>query len=95
MQERVKILIGYDGSECADAAIDDLRRAGLPGEATAIVLTVIESWTLSPSGFELLEGSDRRRLARSNGGRPILFRKRFFKNGARSASYSPCRARSA
>jgi hypothetical protein len=34
MKERMRILIGYDGSECADAAIDDLRRAGLPREAT-------------------------------------------------------------
>jgi len=30
MKGRMKILIGYDGSECADAAIDELRRAGLP-----------------------------------------------------------------
>jgi nucleotide-binding universal stress UspA family protein len=58
MKERMKILIGYDGSECADAAIDDLRRAGLPEEATAIVLSVIEIWSLSPSGFKLLEGMD-------------------------------------
>jgi len=26
MAERMKILIGYDGSHCADAALDDLRR---------------------------------------------------------------------
>src|SRR4030095_13911057 len=58
MKERMKILIGYDGSECADAAVDDLRRAGLPREATAIVFTVIETWSLSSSGFELHEGSD-------------------------------------
>jgi nucleotide-binding universal stress UspA family protein len=58
MKERMKILIGYDGSECADAAIEDLRRAGMPREATAVVLSVIESWSLSPSGFELLEGMD-------------------------------------
>jgi nucleotide-binding universal stress UspA family protein len=58
MKERMRILIGYDGSECADAAIDDLRRAGLPREAAAIVLSVVESWSLSPSGFELMEGMD-------------------------------------
>src|SRR5262245_54914924 len=58
MNGRMKILIGYDGSECADAAIDDLRRAGLPGEATAVVLSVIESWSLALSGFELIEGMD-------------------------------------
>jgi nucleotide-binding universal stress UspA family protein len=58
MKERMRILIGYDGSECADAAIDDMRRAGMPSEATAVVLSVIESWSLSPSGFELIEGMD-------------------------------------
>jgi nucleotide-binding universal stress UspA family protein len=58
MKGRVKILIGYDGSEYADAAIDDMRRAGLPGEATAVVFSVIESWSLAPSGFELMEGTD-------------------------------------
>ncbi len=34
----MKILIGYDGSECADAALIDLQRAGLPDEAEALVL---------------------------------------------------------
>jgi nucleotide-binding universal stress UspA family protein len=29
----MKILLAYDGSECADAALDDLRRAGLPSDA--------------------------------------------------------------
>ena len=58
MKERMRILIGYDGSEYADAAIDDLRRAGLPREATAVVLSVIESWSLAPSGFELMEDMD-------------------------------------
>jgi nucleotide-binding universal stress UspA family protein len=58
MKGRMKILIGYDGSECADAAVDDLRQAGLPEEATAVVLSVIEIWSLSQSGFELLKGMD-------------------------------------
>jgi nucleotide-binding universal stress UspA family protein len=58
MKERMRILIGYDGSEYADAAIDDLRWAGLPREATAVVLSVIESWSLAPTGFELMEDTD-------------------------------------
>jgi hypothetical protein len=33
MADRMKILVAYDGSECADAALDDLRRAGLPSDA--------------------------------------------------------------
>jgi nucleotide-binding universal stress UspA family protein len=71
MRERMRILIGYDGSECADAAIDDLRRAGLPGEATAVVLSVIESWSLSPSGFELIDGMDEHIQIKATAGRGV------------------------
>jgi nucleotide-binding universal stress UspA family protein len=38
----MKILIGYDGSECADAALADLRFAGLPEETDALVLSVVD-----------------------------------------------------
>ena len=44
MKEQMKLLIGYDGSQCANAALDDLRRAGLPREARAIILSVFEQW---------------------------------------------------
>ena len=40
LKERMKVLIGYDGSSYADVALDDLRRAGLPREAEALVVTV-------------------------------------------------------
>ena len=40
----MKSLIGYDGSECAMAAIEDLRWAGLPDHAEASVLTVADVW---------------------------------------------------
>jgi nucleotide-binding universal stress UspA family protein len=39
----MKILIGYDGSECSDAAIVNLRRAGLPAEAEALVMSVADA----------------------------------------------------
>ena len=57
MTERMKILIGYDGSECAEAALDDLRRAGLPENAEAYVLSVAEVWLPAPppSSYEILE----------------------------------------
>ncbi len=38
----MKILIAYDGSEYANAALRDLRRAGLPSEAEALILSVAE-----------------------------------------------------
>lgn len=44
----MKILIGYDGSECADAALDDLRRAGLPRKAEARILSVADVFLPPP-----------------------------------------------
>ena len=38
----MKILIGYDGSVSSDAAIEDLRRAGLPHEVEARVVCVFD-----------------------------------------------------
>ena len=38
----MKILIAHDGSEFADAAMEDLRRAGLPSDAEALVFTVAD-----------------------------------------------------
>jgi nucleotide-binding universal stress UspA family protein len=45
----MKILIGYDGSESADAALHDLRKAGLPREVEALVVSVGEVLLPSPS----------------------------------------------
>jgi hypothetical protein len=36
----MKIVIGYDGSEYADAALDDLRCAGLPRDAESLIVSV-------------------------------------------------------
>jgi nucleotide-binding universal stress UspA family protein len=40
----MKILIAYDGSSCADSALEDLRWAGLPRQLEATVLSVSELW---------------------------------------------------
>jgi nucleotide-binding universal stress UspA family protein len=40
MKEISKLLIAYDGSTCSDAALEDLKRAGLPQHLEAVVLTV-------------------------------------------------------
>ena len=39
------ILIAYDGSECSEATISELTRAGLPSELQAHVVSVAEVWT--------------------------------------------------
>ena len=44
MNERMKIMIAYDGSECARAALEDLSAAGLPPDAEALILSVSEYW---------------------------------------------------
>lgn len=45
----MKLLIAYDGSRCAEAALDDLKRAGLPDSGDGIVISVAEVW-LPPAG---------------------------------------------
>lgn len=52
LNERMKILIAYDGSACADEALDDLPRAGLPREADALIVRVRERWQTAAVGYE-------------------------------------------
>jgi len=42
MSEKLKILIAYDGSSYAKAALDDLPRAGLPRVAEALIMSVAD-----------------------------------------------------
>ena len=65
----MKILIGYDGSACAEAALDDLQRAGLPTDSEAFVLAVAEVWLPPPppSAYEIVEGREVRPAAASEG----------------------------
>ncbi len=53
MEDRdlMKILIAYDGSEGAESAIDDLKRAGLPRRAEALVLTIVEELIPAPTSI--------------------------------------------
>ena len=44
----MKLLVAYDGSRCSEAALDDVVRAGLPGDGEALVVSVAEVW-LPPS----------------------------------------------
>lgn len=56
-QSQMKILIAYDGSECAEAALDDLQRAGLPRQAEALVLTIAEELIPAPASIGGVETS--------------------------------------
>lgn len=59
MNGAMRILIGYDGSEGADAALDDLQRAGLPEEAEAHIVSVAELWFIehNPAAYEAASSS--------------------------------------
>ena len=39
-----RLLLAYDGSPCAEAALDDLANAGLPAELDVMVLSVADVW---------------------------------------------------
>jgi nucleotide-binding universal stress UspA family protein len=53
----MKLLIAYDGSQCAESALDDLTHAGLPAEGEALVMTVAEVWLPPPppSAYEIVQ----------------------------------------
>jgi nucleotide-binding universal stress UspA family protein len=51
MNEPMKILIAYDGSDCAKAMIYGLHRAGLPQSARVIVVSVAETWIPVPQNI--------------------------------------------
>lgn len=57
MNNKMKLLIAYDGSGCAEAALDDLLKAGLPDNAVATVISVAEEWLPAPppSSYEIVE----------------------------------------
>jgi nucleotide-binding universal stress UspA family protein len=54
----MKVLFAYDGSECAERALDDLQKAGLPDDTQVTVLAIIEHWLPPPSALEMVEHLD-------------------------------------
>jgi nucleotide-binding universal stress UspA family protein len=57
MKDKMKLLVAYDGSECADGIFDDLRLAGLPGSVEALVISVNEEWLPVPHSYGMAERS--------------------------------------
>lgn len=51
----MRIFIGYDGSESADKAIENLKWAGLPRESEVLVVSVADLLMGSPSAAEIAE----------------------------------------
>ena len=57
MNERKKVLIAYDGSTYADAALEDLLRAGLPREAEALIVTVSDALVSASASIAEVAGT--------------------------------------
>lgn len=53
----MKVLLAYDGSRCAEAAIDDLYQAGLPPIGSAHIVSVAEVWLPPPDSLNQNGGS--------------------------------------
>lgn len=53
MNKKMKLLIAYDGSECADAALEDLKSAGLPKTVEALVMTMADVFLPPPINEEI------------------------------------------
>lgn len=56
MSKQMRLLFGYDGSSYAEAALDDLQRAGLPREVEALVVSVGDALITPPlASHEVIE----------------------------------------
>jgi nucleotide-binding universal stress UspA family protein len=58
MNQKMKVLIAHDGSRFAEAALDDLSRAGLADDVEALVVCVAELWLPPPSSFDVVAGAE-------------------------------------
>ena len=58
----MKVMIAYDGSKYADAAIEDLSRAGFPADSEVLVVSVADFSDRRPtaSEFDLISAASRR-----------------------------------
>ncbi len=94
----MKILLGYDGSESADAALHDLKRAGLPEEAQALIVSVADvfmppatsNYEIGEQAFASRRVAESLMLAQKQRARLLLEAKAFTtKAGERVRSYFP------
>jgi nucleotide-binding universal stress UspA family protein len=54
-----KVVVGHDGSASSEAALSDLRRAGLPENVECVVLTVTQAWVTREEERAILDESAR------------------------------------
>ena len=79
--KKLRVLIPYDGSETAEATLQDLSRAGLPRELDALI-AITQVW-LPSSPYEITSAVSARRLKLLTSGlSPMCRRYRSMKNNA-------------
>jgi nucleotide-binding universal stress UspA family protein len=54
----MKVILGYDGSDCADAAINDLQRCGLPANSQITVISAVDMWPHVPASLFQMDAAE-------------------------------------
>ena len=62
----MKLLIAYDGSQCADAVLDALTHAGLPTRGEALVMSTTGAVARAQYSVEIIRASRRKRKTNGN-----------------------------
>jgi len=75
MKDTMKILIAYDGSECADAALEDLKQAGLPRKLEAYVLSVYAEWMPASLSYRMDQSEEIRTVPEWEKGALLIARR--------------------
>ncbi|HET6513444.1 MAG TPA: universal stress protein [Candidatus Kapabacteria bacterium] len=61
----MKVLIAYDGSECSDIALSDLRNAGLPAQCEAHIVSAADAFVPEVEGKEDIPPALRERIEKA------------------------------
>jgi nucleotide-binding universal stress UspA family protein len=61
----MKVLIAYDGSDCSDIAINDLRHAGLPAQCEALIVCAADTFIPEVEGKEDIHPALRERIEKA------------------------------
>jgi nucleotide-binding universal stress UspA family protein len=61
----MRVLIAYDGSDCSDIAINDLRHAGLPAQCEALVVCAADTFMPEVEGKEDIHPALKQRIEKA------------------------------
>lgn len=89
----MRILIGHDGSESSDAAVDDLKRAGLPRDSDVLIASVADLLIGGPELSEVIGHAMTSRRAVSGLKKTLTHAERVTKEAQEAASKAKKRVR--